>query len=55
MLDGVLFELSNISHLMNTEKETVQHLSHDLMFVVSEKMIQIEYIFVTEYKRLPVL
>ena len=46
MLDSLLFELSTISHVMNIGQETAQHLSRDLMFVVSDKMTQIKYLFV---------
>ena len=45
MLDSVLFELSNISHVMNIGQETAQHLSRGLKFVVSDKMTQIKYFF----------
>ena len=45
MLDSVLFELSNISHVMNIGRESAQHLSRDLMFAVSDKMTQIKYFF----------
>ena len=45
MLDSVLLELSNISHMMNIGQETAQHLSSDLMSVVSGKMTQIKYFF----------
>ena len=45
MLDSALFELSNISHVMNTGQETAKHLSCDLMFVVSDKTTKIKYFF----------
>ena len=45
MLDSVLLELSNISHMMNIGQETAQHLPSDLMSVVSGKMTQIKYFF----------
>ena len=38
MLDSALLELSSISHMMDIEQETAQHLSRDSMFVVSGKM-----------------
>ena len=44
MLDSDLFELSNISHVVDIGQETAQHLFLDLMFVVSDKMTQIKYL-----------
>ena len=55
MLDSVNFELSNTSHVMNIGQETSQHLSRDVMFVVSDKMAQMKYFFVEKWKRLLVL
>ena len=44
-LKSVLFELSNISHVINIRQETAQHLLCHLMFVVNDKMTQIQYLF----------
>ena len=45
MLDTVLFELSNISHVMNIGQETAQNNARYLLFVVSDKMTEIECFF----------
>ena len=57
MLHNVLFELSNINHVMNSGQESAQyeHLSRDLIFVVSNKMTQIKYFFVEKHKYLLLL
>ena len=39
------WKVCNISHVMIIGQETVQHLSRDLMFVVSDKMTQTKYLF----------
>ena len=40
MLDSVLFELANVSHVTNIGQATAQHLSRDLIFVASDRMTQ---------------
>ena len=44
LLDGVLFELSNISHVNNIGQATAQHLSCDSMFVASDRMRRTKYL-----------
>ena len=38
MLNSALFDLANISHVINTGQETAQHLSHGLMLVTCDRM-----------------
>ena len=45
ILDSVLLEVSIISHMVNIGQETAQHLSRDLLFIVSDKMTPIKYFF----------
>ena len=45
-MDSVLFDLSNISQMIDDiGQETAQHLSHDVMFVVSDRMTQTKNFF----------
>ena len=45
ILHSVSFVLSNISYAMNIGPVTAQHLSRDLLFVASERMIQTKHLF----------